>query len=272
MHPSDSWDKTIRVRPSRRHAYGTGDSQFGDLYLPTGAGPYPVVILLHGGFWRASYSLKLMRTLARDLAQRGIAVWNVEYRRVGNAGGGWPGTLQDVAHAADFLRHIASGSTLDLNRVVTLGHSAGGQLALWLAARARLPHQSPLSVSKTPLKLVGAVSLAGANDLKLIWHHDLGQGAARAFLGGSPHTFPERYYLASPAALLPLGIPQVLVHGTGDSLVPLVISQHYARQATLAGDHVKLIELADADHFTLINSTTPAWSRIVEEVQQLLRS
>lgn len=264
-------DETIRVLPPRRHAYGKAGSQFGDLYLPASAGPYPVVILLHGGFWRAAYGLKLMRTLAFDLALRGIAVWNVEYRRVGNAGGGWPGTLRDVAHAADFLRHIASDSALDLNRVVTLGHSAGGQLALWLAARARLPQQCQLSTSKTPLRLVGAVSLAGANDLKLTWHHDLGQGAAHAFLGGNPDTFPERYSLASPAALLPLGISQVLVHGTLDNLVPLVISQYYARQAALAGDHVKLIELTDADHFTLIDAATPAWRRIVGEVQQLLR-
>lgn len=270
MHLSDPGDKAMRVRPPRRHAYGTESSQFGDLYLPTGAGPYPVVILLHGGFWRASYGLKLMRMLACDLAQRGIAVWNVEYRRVGNAGGGWPGTLQDVARAADFLRHLASNSVLDLNRVITVGHSAGGHLALWLAARARLPHQSPLSISKMPLRLAGVVSLAGANDLMLTWHHDLGQGAARDFLGGSPRTFPERYSLASPTALLPLGLPQVLVHGTHDSLVPLTISQYYARQAVLAGDHVKLIELTDADHFTLIDSTTPAWSRIVGEIQRLL--
>lgn len=270
MHLSGSSDKAIRTLSPRRYVYGTEESQFGDLYLPIGVGPYPVVILLHGGFWRASYDLKLMRTLARDLAQRGIAAWNVEYRRVGNAGGGWPGTLLDVAHAADFLRSIASDSALDLNRVVTLGHSAGGQLALWLAARARLPQRSQLSVSKTPLRLVGAVSLAGANDLKLTWHHDLGQGAASAFLGGNPGTFPERYSLASPAALLPLGIPQVLVHGTHDSLVPLAISQHYARQATLAGDHVRLIELAGADHFTLINAATAAWSRIVGEIQRLL--
>jgi acetyl esterase/lipase len=271
MYLSGSWDKTMRVLPPRRHPYGAENSQFGDLYLPTSAGPYPVVILLHGGFWRASYGLKLMRKLARDLAQRGAAVWNVEYRRVGNAGGGWPGTLQDVAHAADFLRRIAPDSALDLNRVITVGHSAGAQLALWLAARARLPPQSQLSVSKTPLRLAGAVSLAGASDLKLVWHHDLGQGAASAFLGGSPGRFPERYSLASPAALLPLGIPQVLVHGARDSLVPLTISQYYARQAALAGDHVKLIELAGADHFTLIDSTTAAWSRIIEEIQQLLR-
>lgn len=271
MHLSGSSDKIVRVLPPRRYAYGTENSQFGDLYLPTSAGPYPVVILLHGGFWRASYGLKLMHTLACDLALRGIAAWNVEYRRVGNAGGGWPGTLQDVAHAADFLCHIASDAALNLNRVITVGHSAGGQLALWLATRARLPHQSQLSVSKTPLRLVGAISLAGASDLKLVWYHDLGQGAASAFLGGSPGTFPERYSLASPAALLPLGIPQVLVHGARDSLVPLMISQYYARQAALAGDPVKLVELSDADHFTLIDSTTTAWSRIIEEIQQLSR-
>lgn len=272
MYLPGSWDKTIRRLPPRRHTYGKASSQFGDLYLPASTGPYPVVILLHGGFWQASYGLKLMQKLAYDLAQQGVAVWNVEYRRVGNAGGGWPGTLQDVAQAADFLRGIAADSALDLARVITVGHSAGGQLALWLAARTRLPQQSPLSVSKTPLKLAGAISLAGASDLKLVWYHNLGQGAANAFLGGSPGIFPERYSQASPAALLPLGIPQVLIHGTRDNLVPPLISQSYARQATLAGDCVRLIELPDCDHFTLIDSTTAAWSRTTEEIQQLLQN
>lgn len=252
-----------------RFAYGAESLQFGDLYVPQGSGPHPIVILIHGGFWRSAYGLKLMNGLAGDLVQKGIAAWNIEYRRVGDTGGGWPGTLLDVARATDYLARLAPIYGLDLARLVPVGHSAGGQLALWLAARSRLPKNSQLAVSKTPLPLAGAVSLAGASDLKLVWELNLGHGAATALLGGSPIKVPERYSAASPAALLPLGIPQVLIHGKRDNLVPLLVSQHYAQKAALAGDRVTLIELPGADHFVLIDPGSAAWQRIIAEIQQL---
>ncbi|HZR44539.1 MAG TPA: alpha/beta hydrolase [Ktedonobacteraceae bacterium] len=252
-----------------RFAYGAESLQFGDLYLPQGSGPHPVVILIHGGFWRAAYGLSLMQGLAEDLVQNNIAAWNIEYRRVGDAGGGWPGTLEDVACAADHLVRLAPAYALDLTRVVPVGHSAGGQLALWLAARSRLPKTGQLAVNEPPLSLVGAVSLAGASDLRLVWHLNLGHGAARDFLGGSPDKVPARYAIASPAALLPLGIPQVLIHGKKDDIVPLTVSQQYAQQAALVGDRVTLIELPGADHFTLIDRASTAWRRTVVEIQQL---
>src|SRR5689334_19990376 len=143
-----------------RFAYGVEPLQFGDLYLPNGPGPHPVVILIHGGFWRAPYDLTLMQGLAQDLVQNRIAAWNIEYRRLGDAGGGWPGTFQDVARAADYLAALALPYSLDLTRVVPVGHSAGGHLALWLATRSRLPRNSKLTVSNTPLSLSGVVSLA----------------------------------------------------------------------------------------------------------------
>jgi acetyl esterase/lipase len=255
----------------KRISYGDDAQQFADLYLPGGAGPHPVGLLIHGGFWRAPYTLRLMTGLAEDLAQRGIAAWNIEYRRVGNAGGGWPGTLQDAAAATDYLATLGEEYPLDLQRVVTIGHSAGGHLALWLAARSRLPQNSPFASSHAPLTLKGAISLAGAIDLEEVWKLHLGQDAALALLGGSPHDFPERYTTASPAALLPLGIPQVLVHGTNDDRVPLQVSQNYAHKATEAGDTVTLIELPAVDHFEVIDPHSAAWSRTRDELQKLLQ-
>src|SRR5579859_698843 len=156
-----------------RLAYTTGEDQFGELYLPTTPGPYGVAMLIHGGYWRARFGLDLMHELAEDLAKRGIAAWNIEYRRVGNPGGGWPGTFLDVARAADYLREIAPTYALDLQRIVPIGHSAGGHLALWLAGRPRIPAGDPLAGSSLkvagagegPLAPSGSISLAGVVDL-----------------------------------------------------------------------------------------------------------
>jgi acetyl esterase/lipase len=253
-----------------RHTYGPNEYNFGDLYLPDGPGLHPIVPLLHGGFWRAAYDLTLMEGLADSLARQGIAVWNIEYRRVGNRGGGWPGTLQDVALAMDYLRVVATPLNIDLQRIVPIGHSAGGQLALWLAGRSRLPQESLLATPGAPLIPAGVISLAGAIDLKMVWQLHLSNDAAAAFLGGSPDGYPERYAVASPAALLPLGIPQVLIHGTSDANVPLAISQAYAQKAREVRDNVKLIELPNADHFVVIDSSSDARTTTMRELQRLL--
>lgn len=253
-----------------RISYGVEPLRFGDLYLPDSDGPRPVVILIHGGFWRARYDLSLMHRLAQNLAQQGIAAWNIEYRRVGDTGGGWPGTLLDVAIATDYLHTLDPMYQLDMNRVVAVGHSAGGQLAFWLAARSRLPHNSPLAYTTTPLPLTGAISLAGAVDLHQTWQLDLGSGAAAEFLGGSPDDLPERYATASPAELLPFHVPQVLIHGDRDDRVPIVVSQDYAKKALSAGDPVKLLELPEADHFVLIDPNSDAWAICVEQIRQLI--
>ncbi|HEX7064752.1 MAG TPA: alpha/beta hydrolase [Bacillales bacterium] len=150
-----------------RISYGDNENQFGDLRLPEGEGPYPVAIVIHGGFWRARFSLGIMARFCEELTNGGLATWNIEYRRVGQEGGGWPGTLRDAAQATDYLRRIGSDYMLDLNRVVTIGHSAGGHLALWLGGRHQLPATSPF-YSGNPLPLKGAVSLAGVNDLELM--------------------------------------------------------------------------------------------------------
>lgn len=276
----DRIKQTIRSTANKaiRLAYGPETLQFGDLYLPTGSGPHPVVILIHGGYWRARYGLDLMTGLAQDLTARGFAAWNIEYRRVGNLGGGWPGTLLDVARAADYLHAIESSYALDLKQVVPIGHSAGAHLAFWLAARPHIPEGDPLAGTSIkeddahngPLIFTGAISLAGVLDLMLAWQLHLSMDAVVDLLGGTPNDVPERYASASPAALLPLGIPQVLIHGTADANVPLEVSQTYAEAAKAANDQVTLIELPGVDHFAVINARSAAWARTIETLQELL--
>ncbi len=253
-----------------RLVYGDEPFQYGDLYVPGDGKRHPIVILIHGGFWRAAYELSLMTKLAQDLADRGIAAWNIEYRRVGNSGGGWPGTLLDVAQASNYLKTIADDYALDLQRVVAVGHSAGGHLALWLGVQGKLAHDSELASSDTPLALCGVVSLAGAMDLEHVWQLGLGNDAVVELLDGSPDEVPERYAMASPLEHLPLGIEQVLIHGTEDDSVPLIVSQEYADRARSLGDTVKLIKLVGANHFMVIDPNSAAWSRAVAEIKRLV--
>lgn len=277
--------KSSSIKPLRL-PYGPEPLQFGDLYLPNTSGPYPIVILIHGGYWRARYGLDLMIGLAKDLATRGYAAWNIEYRRVGNPGGGWPGTLLDVALATDYLRTLAPTYALDLQRVVPIGHSAGGHLALWLAGRPRIAlvvDHSPLAVSQispqasdskvattsAPLAITGAISLAGVVDLEMAWRLNLSNGAVVDLLGGGFNDVPARYAAASPAALLPLGTPQVLIHGTNDDSVPLQVSQEYAKAAKALNDPVTYIELEGVDHFDVIDPNSNAWAITVEALQNL---
>lgn len=261
-----------------RLSYGPEEVHSGELHLPATAGPHAVAILIHGGFWRVPYGYSLMTGLANDLASRGIAAWNIEYRRIGDPHGGWPNTLLDVASATDFVRSIATTYHLDLQRVVPIGHSAGGHLALWLAVRPRIPQSHVLTSSSTqesesvPLALRGAISLAGVSDLLMGWQRKLGNGAVAELIGGSPDAMPERYAVASPAALLPLGVPQVLVHGTADDRVPYDMSEAYTANAQAVGDDVQLITLPHVDHFALIDPTSQAWAVTVNALQALLHA
>ncbi|MEO8971908.1 MAG: alpha/beta hydrolase [Ktedonobacteraceae bacterium] len=257
--------------------YGTDPEQFGELFLPPGSGPHPVVVLLHGGFWRNRYGLSLMMAAASDLTQRGIAAWNVEYRRVGDPGGGWPGTLQDIAHATDYLQQLAASYPLDVQRIITVGHSAGGQLALWLAARSRIGQKAgaqsafPNLFDCSPVvSPIGAISLAGMCDLVEAWKLNVGDGVVTAFLGGSPESVPERYAQSSPAALLPMGVPQILIHGTEDPHVPIALSRTYLAAAQEAGDRVNLIELPGIGHSPLKEPGSVVWPVTVEAIQHLL--
>lgn len=252
-----------------RISYGSDPSQFGDLRLPDGDGPHPVVIVIHGGFWYDRYGLDLMDDMSDDLTARGFATWNIEYRRVGQAGGGWPGTLLDVCDAVDYLNVLAQNHPLDLNRVVTIGHSAGGHLALWVAARHKLPAGSIVSPKTEPLRVHGAISLAGVSDLRLMWEVRQTDSPPVDFLGGTPAEVPDRYAAASPIELLPLGLPQVLVHGTEDDRVPHEMSDKYYNLAMELGDSVALIELPGVEHFKVIQPTSEAWTPIVTALIEL---
>jgi len=254
-----------------RLPYGPDPLQFGDVRLPVGVGPHPVVVVIHGGFWRAQYSLEHIGHLCAALTAAGFATWNLEYRRLGDPGGGWPNTLLDVARGADYLREVSTRYPLDLNRLLAVGHSAGGHLALWLAARHRLAAENELHLDH-PLPLRGAISLAGVSDLTSAWHLRLGNGVVGELLGGTPHTVPARYAAASPAELLPLGVPQALIHGAKDGNVPFSMSQTYAARARAAGDQATLIPLPGMEHFEPIDPRSEAWPIVLEAVRRLLSS
>lgn len=234
------------VSGPRKITYGSHPSQFGELTLPAGAAR-GVAVVVHGGFWRQGYGLELGRPLAADLADQGLAAWNIEYRRVGG-GGGWPATFDDVAAAIDLLAQ----QELPLDRVVAIGHSAGGQLVGWAAARPGLPAGSPGAAPAVRLR--GAVAQAGVMDLVDASEQGVGSGAVEDLMGGKPAGVPDRYALASPIARLPIGVPVTCVHGTADSNVPLRQSQRFT---AASGD--RLVTIEGADHFALIDPTTDAW-------------
>ena len=250
-----------KLPPAPSVAYGAHPDQVANLHLPAGdGGPWPCVVLLHGGFWRTGWDRTLMTPLAVDLAAQGIAVWNVEYRRVGQDGGGWPGTLDDVAAAVD---HLAEVDVVNAEHVATCGHSAGGHLALWLAGRHRVSDGMP--GARPRIRPVAAVAQAAVCDLERAWRDDLGQGAVAGLLGAFD-AVPERYAAASPAALAPLGVPQLLVHGEADDIVPVAQS----REHTARDPYAELIELDGADHFDLIDVRHPSWPDVVNRLATAL--
>jgi acetyl esterase/lipase len=233
-----------------RYDYGNDPSQHGELFLPDGAGPFAVVVVIHGGFWRARYDRSLMTDLCVDLAARGLAAWNLEYRRVGN-GGGWPETFLDVAAGIDALAEL--DAPLDLERVGAVGHSAGGHLALWAAARARLPAGAP---GAEPVVVPRAVvSQAGVADLRLAAVTSPSDEPTRALLGDPS----DIYALASPSELVPLGVDQLVLHGERDDTVSLRISESHAAAAAAAGDRCELRVLPGTGHFEHIDASSHAW-------------
>ena len=201
--------------PDHRIADGDDASQYGELRVPPGVGPHPVVVLFHGGCWREFSTASSIAPMAEALKSDGVATWSVEYRRL-HAGGGWPATYLDAGRGVDHLRALAQPYGLDLSRVVVAGHSAGGHLAMWVAARSRLPAGSAVQETN-PLPIRGVVDLSGTPDMAA----DLpglpvgcgGEDVVRSMLGGTPQTVPERYAQSSAIAMLPLGVPQALIWG-----------------------------------------------------------
>lgn len=237
--------------------------------MPPGGGPSPVVVFIHGGYWRVRYSLDHAAPLCQALAAGGYAVWTVEYRRVGEPGGGWPGTFSDVLQAVRQVESLAASDPLQLSQVVLMGHSAGGHLALWAAAAHRLPGDEPLRMAG-PLPLRGVVALAPVADLERAWELRLSSGAAGELLGGSCDEVPERYAMASPIRLVPAGVPQVLIHGTADEAVPYELSERFCAAARAAGDVCQLVTLPHVGHFELIDPFSSAWPDVIGAVQRLL--
>jgi acetyl esterase/lipase len=246
-----------------RYRYGGDASQYVEVSVPSGSAAAPVVVVIHGGFWKTGFDTGLGYPLAIDLARHGFAVANVEYRRVGpNGGGGWPQTGQDVAAAVDALGtdgQRLTGWRLDLSRVVALGHSAGGQLAVWLAARRA-----------AAVPLTGVVSQAGVLDLVRAAESEVGGDAVQSLMGGSPAQKPAAYADASPIARVPLAMPSICVHGRQDTIVPIEQSERFVAAAAKAGDRSEL-RAFDGDHFQLIAVGSPAWALSLDAVTQLLQ-
>lgn len=259
--------------PDHRLAYGPDSSQVGELRLPRGRGPHPVAVLVHGGCFKAAYAtLRDLAAMGAALTADSIATWNVEYRRVGQPGGGWPGTYLDVGRAVDHLRTIAKQHDLDLGRVVVVGHSAGGHLALWTGARGRLPADSPLRVAD-PLLPRGVVDLAGPIDMtaNIDGYQTLCRDSViTSLLGGTPATVPDRYAQASAIRMLPLGVPQVIVVGSYEEFVPLPLVRTYESAARRAGDSVRVVLIEGAGHFEIASPRAFTWPRVRAAIRALL--
>jgi acetyl esterase/lipase len=251
--------------PGQRIAYGADPLQFGELRLPDGGGPAPVVVLVHGGCWQNQYTLSHLAVAAEALRRDGFAVWAIEYRRLGDPGGGWPGTFQDVARAIDHLRAIGN-PRLDTTRVVLAGHSAGGQLALWAASRR--PGEDPGGAS--PLRVRGVVSLAGITDLRAYGAAPGGcNSSVHPLLGGTPAEHPGRYAAVSPVERVPLGVPVRFVHGAQDPIVPVAQSRALLDRMRAAGESAELTIVEGAGHFDVIAPQAEAWKAVVKAIRSL---
>lgn len=243
--------------PDAIERYGDDPRQFGELRLPGGTGPFPVAVIVHGGCWLSAYDQSYMSALAEAVTDLGFASWSIAYRRVGEPGGGWPNTFLDAGAAVDHLELLAGEYPLDVERLVTIGHSAGGQLALWLAGRPALPPSSPLH-SDDPLPIDGVLALAAAADLAYLSERQECGNAATLLMGGEPAEFAERYSSGSPISLLPLRVQQILVNGRLDETWSAP-ADRYLTAALAAGDPIERREAPDAGHFELVVPSGSTW-------------
>jgi acetyl esterase/lipase len=261
--PAPPPDTTIRYGPTR--------DQVIDIRLPAAQQARPLVIVIHGGFWRAEWDRAHAGPLSAALAQAGYVVATIEYRRTGQVDTGWPATFDDVSGATAVMPAVLEETMrgrVDLDRTVVVGHSAGGHLALWLAGRVAMPAESGWQPHESP-PWRGVVSLAGVADLAAADDLHLDDDAARALMGGSRGEVPERFAVADPSRLLPSGVRVRLLHGTADTAVPIEQSRTYARRAAGAGDDVRLDELDGVGHFELIDPVSAAWPRVLATIAEL---
>jgi acetyl esterase/lipase len=257
----------------RTIAYGRGPLRYAELWRPAGRGPFPVVFMLHGGCWQSGVAkVDIMHAAAADLARRGIAVWNVEYRGVDVAGGGYPGTFRDVAAAADLLAARGPELGLDTRRIVAFGHSAGGHLALWAAARRRIPPSGALR-SARPAIIAGVVGVGALPDLAVARTQAAeacGADTIDRLVGPTGPTHPNPFADTSPVDLLPIGVPTTLISGALDPIAPQRFAAAYAAKARARGDAVSLVIVPGAGHFELILPGSIAWECEVEAIRALL--
>jgi acetyl esterase/lipase len=239
-----------------RLPYGSDPNQFGDLRIPKSGGPFPIVMNIHGGFWRAKYDLAHAGHLCAALTAKGLATFNLEYRRVGNKGGGWPGSLEDTVAGFRFLPQIAKRYKLDSNRVVVMGHSAGGELALCLAA-----HEPAVK---------SVISLAGVVDLQAAFDDHLSNDAVVGFMGGKPKDVPEHYHEADPLQLSISKAEQWLIYGLSDDVVPPAYSRNYVQLKKQKNENAHLVEVAQAGHYELIDPHSTAWPKVEQTALHLL--
>jgi acetyl esterase/lipase len=260
--PPPPFDERIR--------YGRDPLHFAELRVPVARGPFPFLFVIHGGFWQSTYDLKHIGHLCEALTSKGVVTCNLEYRRLGDPGGGWPGTFQDVTLATDqILEKMSSNARVDVGRTGVLGHSAGGHLALWLVSGHRIPQVSPLYGAQKR-RVSRAVSLAGVCDLRTAYEQQLGNGVVARLMGGTPDQYPDRYGAGSPIELLPTGTKQVLVHGIADDIVPVSQSEKFVERAEQLGEHPTFLELSGVGHFELIDPESDAWARVVGTVLSVL--
>jgi acetyl esterase/lipase len=242
--------------PDARVAYGTDANQFLEVRLPRSKPPHPVLMNIHGGYWRAQYDLTHAGHLCEALRAAGVATFNIEYRRLGNIGGGWPGTFEDIRSAYRFLEQEHSRFHIDLDKFIIMGHSAGGQLALCLAA-----HESSAgrSIRSSATRVI---SLAGVVDLKKAYALHLSDDAVKEFLGGKPDAVPDHYSEADPMELKIPAARQWLIYGTNDDIVPPEMSRDYVTQKKQAGEVVDPVEIRHAGHFDLIDPAADAFRQV----------
>ena len=272
----DILSRTPPLADKRLH-YGGGDSQFGDLWLPRNAveKTHPVVAFFHGGWWQSEYDLAYAGHLCNAIRDDGFAVWSIEYRRVGDTGGGWPYTFQDAAAGFDYLVELEREFPLDLKRVVAMGHSAGGHLAFWIAGRHHIQDSSPIRNPLPRVSLHGLIGLAAVVDLRLTvdlagyftFAHD--KREVYSLMGGSPRDFPERYQAGNPGDLLPLGAKQILIQGTEDQQIPPKLPSRWAENARRQGDVVEVVTIPLADHFDIVDPESKAFDKVRLAVKQM---
>lgn len=258
--------------PDHRIPYGPGPCQFGDLWLPEA--PHgtrlPLVVFYHGGWWKSEYDLGYSGHLCAALRKEGIASWSVEYRRVGYTGGGWPTTFQDAASGFDFVATLAKQYPIDLDRVLTAGHSAGGHLAFWVAGRQHIDPHSEIFEPRPQVPLIGAISLAGAIDLRLTidlsgystFAHD--RAEVFALMGGRPQDLPGSYKAANPGDLLPFHISQILIQGAEDDQIPAELPICWTENARRFGDSALATIIPSTNHFDVVDPESPAWPAVRE--------